>query len=141
MTTSWKDLTLKLKELGLKAVKTIEKGVSDTRKSIESTILEDELHRRFNLENPYRFEIRGSKEKSGVLAGLGARNARRYLEDDLFVFYGDPASVGVTKGDIVKDLSDEVEYKVEEIVPVTMTVTLQEKEHDVPATAVKCRAL
>jgi len=141
MANTIKDLTAKLRELGLKAVRSIEKGVVETRRGIENTILEDELRTRFNLENPYRFEIRGPKEKPSVLAGFGARNAKRYEDDDLFVFHGDVASAGVAKGDIVKDLSDGAEYEVENVIPVTMTVTLRDQPHDVAATAVKCRAL
>ncbi len=141
MATTIKDWTLKLRTLGLNVVKTIEKGVTETRKGIEHTILEDELRRRFNLENPYRFEIRNPAEKPNPLTGLAARNAKRYDEDDLFVFYGAPAATGLAVGYILKDLADGAEYQVENVVSVTMSVTHQNQEHEVSATAVKCRAL
>ncbi|HAQ57035.1 MAG TPA: hypothetical protein DCR44_06535 [Acholeplasmatales bacterium] len=141
MATTIKDWTLKLRTLGLNVVKTIEKGVTDTRKGIEHTILENELRHRFNLENPYRFEIRDPKEKPNVLTGLAARNAKRYDEDDLFVLYGEPSVTGILAGNILKDLSNGAEYQVENVVSVTMGVTYQNKEHEVPATAVKCKAL
>ncbi|MDP3131003.1 MAG: hypothetical protein Q8N15_06725 [Bacillota bacterium] len=141
MATTIKDWTLKLRTLGLNVVKTIEKGVTDTRKGIEHTILENELRHRFNLENPYRFEIRDPKEKPNALTGLAARNAKRYDEDDFFVLYGEPSSTGIVAGNVLKDLSNGAEYQVENVVSVTMTVTYQNKEHEVPATAVKCKAL
>ncbi len=86
MANTIKDLPQKLRELGLKAVKTIEKGVVSTRKGIENTLMNEELRRRFNLENPYKFEIRDAKAKTNLFTGLAARNAKRYEDDDLFVF-------------------------------------------------------
>jgi hypothetical protein len=141
MATTIKDFTAQLRSLGLKVVKSIEKGVSDTRKGIESTILEDELHRRFNLENPYRFEVRDPNAKPSPLAGWIARNAKRYDEDDLFVFYGGPERTGLEAGQIVKDLADGAEYVILNVVAVAIGVTYKDQTHDVPATAVQCKAL
>jgi len=140
MAITIKELTTQLRSLGLKVVKTIEKGVVDTRKGIEDTLLEDELHRRFNLENPYRFAVRDPKAKTSPLAEWTARNAKRYDEDDLFVFYGDPARTGLAAGQIVTDLSDNAEYEIENVVAVEIGVTHQDRTHEVPATAVRCRA-
>ncbi|MFH0992914.1 MAG: hypothetical protein V1761_01040 [bacterium] len=136
-----KDLPQKLRELGLKAFKSIEKGVVTTRKGIENTFLTEELRRRFNLENPYKFEIRDAKAKTNLFTGLAAKNAKRYEDDDLFVFFGLPEDTGLVVGTIIKDLSDGAEYAIETIIAVTMTVTLEDKGYDVPATAVKRRAL
>ncbi|MCK7479197.1 MAG: hypothetical protein M0C28_18885 [Candidatus Moduliflexus flocculans] len=142
MATTIKDWTLKLRTLGLNVVKTIEKGVTDTRKGIENTILEDELAPPLQPREsvPLR-NRRDPKDKPNALTGLAARNAKRYDEDDLFVFHGAPAATGILVGNILKDLSNGAEYQVENVVSVTMGVTYQNKEHEVPATAVKCKAL
>ena len=131
----------KLKELGIKVVKSVEKGYESAKTSVENTILEDNLKRRFNLENPYKFEIRNSKNQFTVLTNLLVRNAKRYEDDDLFVFSGSIFDNGFSIDGIIKDLSDNAEYQIKDIQQVLVPVEFNEKSYEIIGTAVKCRAL
>ncbi|MDD3842017.1 MAG: hypothetical protein WC088_00650 [Candidatus Izemoplasmatales bacterium] len=131
----------KLKELGIKVVKSVEKGYESAKMSVENTILEDNLKRRFNLENPYKFEIRNSKNQFTVLTNLLVRNAKRYEDDDLFVFSGSIFDNGFSIDGIIKDLSDNAEYQIKDIQQVLVPVEFNEKSYEIIGTAVKCRAL
>lgn len=136
-----KDFANKLKDLGIKAVKSVEKGYESAKLSVNNTILEDNLKRRFNLENPYRFEILDDKKKSNVLTGLFVRHAKRYLEDDLFVFQGAIYENNFMKGGIIKDLSDNNQYQIAEIMQVLVPVTFNDKEYEIVGTAVTTKPL
>jgi hypothetical protein len=136
-----KDLATKLRDLGIKVVKTVEKGIETAKLSVENTILEDNLKRRFNLENPYRFEVYGDKKKSNVLSNLFVRHAKRYEDDDLFVFSGSTYENAFKKEGIIRDLSDNAEYKILEIQQVLVPVEFGGKSYEIVGTAVKCRAL
>lgn len=136
-----KDFGNKLKELGIKVGKSVEKGIESAKLSMENTLLEDNLKRRFNLENPYRFEIYDANKKSNVLTGLFVRHAKRYIEDDLFVFQGAIYENNFVKGGIIKDLSDNTEFQIQEIMQVLVPVTYNEKEYEIVGTAVTTKPL
>lgn len=126
----------KLKKIGVKIANKAQETFNATKNSIEQNFLNDSLRKRFNLENPYKFIIMDNKEKSSVLNELLPRHARRYLEDDIFVFYGSIKDNDIKIDNIIKDLSDETLYKVNEIVDVKVTVTYQNKEYEVDGVAV-----
>lgn len=136
-----KDLGKKLRDLGIKVAKTVEKGYESAKLSVENTILEDNLKRRFALENPYRFEIYDDQHKSNVLTNLFVRHAKRYEEDDLFVFTGAEYENDFKKGGIIKDLSDNNEFQIESIQQVLVPVEFNGKTYEIVGTAVKCRLL
>lgn len=140
MKETLKDLSSKLKNLGISLVDTAKKGVEKAKSGIEHTLLEDSLRRRFNLENPYRFEV-VSHSKNDFLNNLLPRHAKRYDEDDLFVFYGTMAANDFQKGSIIKDLSDNAEYRIEEVLEVSIPVEHEGKSYPVAATAVTCKPL
>ena len=135
-----KDLSQKVKKLGIQAVDTAKKGIEKAVSGIDNTILEDNLRRRFNFENPYRFEVI-THAKSDILTNLLPKHAKRYDEDDLFVFYGSVHSNGFEKGNIIKDLSDNAEYSIEDIIEVSIPVEFEDKSYTVTGTAVTCKAL
>ena len=140
MKESIKDFSQKLKKLGIQVVDTAKKGIEKAVSGIENTILEDNLRRRFNFENPYRFEII-THGKPDILTNLLPKHAKRYEEDDLFVFYGSVHSNGFIKGNIIKDLSDNAEYSIEDIIEVSIPVEFEGKSYTVVGTAVTCKAL
>jgi hypothetical protein len=135
-----KDLSQKLKKLGISLVDTAKKGVEKAKSGLEQTLLEDNLRRRFNLENPYRFEVY-THSKTDLLMNFLPRHAKRYDEDNLFVFYGTIEFNDFQRGYIIKDLSDNSEYSIEEIVEVTIPVEYENVSHYVTATAVTCKSL
>ncbi len=135
-----KDLSQKLKKLGIQVVDTAKKEIEKAVTGFENTVLEDNLRRRFNLENPYLFEV-NIKSKSNLLTGLLPRHAKRYDEDNLFVFYGAVQKNDFMKGYIIKDLSDNAEYEIEEIVEVSIPVDYEDKSYSVVCTAVTCKPL
>lgn len=142
----------KLKELGIKVgkgvekgtgfvVDNIEKGVGYVKDSMEKTVLDDNLRHRFNLENPYKFEVYGKGNKSTMVTSLLVRNAKRYEEDDLFVFFGSVADNGFEKGGIIKDLAINAEFRILDIVQVLVPVEFNGKTYEVVGTALNCQAL
>lgn len=126
----------KLKKIGINIATKAQETFNSTRNSIEQNFLNDSLRKRFNLENPYKFVIMNSMEKPSVINELLPRHAKRYLEDDIFVFYGTIKDNDILEGYIIKDLSDETMYKVLEIVDVKVNVTYQNKEYEVDGVAV-----
>jgi len=141
MKTNEKDLPQKLKELGIKAYESAKKGISSAKSSVENTILEENLKRRFNLENPYKFVVLSEPKKVGVIDELTARHAKRYDEDDLFVLYGKIDKSVLRKGYILRDLSNGAEYSIKDTLEVTVAVEYNHKEYEVESTAVMCEAL
>jgi len=131
-----KNLTDKLKHLGLDIIKKAKSSYKTARDSIENNFLNDSLRKRFNLENPYKFLIMDSMEKTSFINELLPRHAKRYNEDDVFVFYGNLSDNDIQVGYIIKDLSDETLYKVKEIALVQIPVTYDNKEYEVDCTAV-----
>ncbi|MDD3957374.1 MAG: hypothetical protein PHW40_03040 [Candidatus Izemoplasmatales bacterium] len=142
MKQDWKDLPKRLHDLGLSVVEKTKKGIKQVKESIENTVLEDQLRKRFNLENPYKFQlVKPDRSLGSWIQEQMPRHAKRYDEDDLFVFYGSIEQNGFSKGEIIKDLSDEAMYKIVHQVEVCVSVRLDEKAHDVVATAVSCELL
>jgi len=133
---SSQNIVEKLKKVGIKIANKAQETFNTTRNSIEQNFLNDSLRKRFNLENPYKFIIMDSKEKSSILNELLPRYAKRYLEDDIFVFYGSLKDNDIKVDYIIKDLSDETLYKVIELVDVKVTVTYQNKDYEVDGVAV-----
>lgn len=130
-----KEFTKKLKNLGIGLYKKAKKEVKSAKSATERTLLADKLRRRFNLENPFKFIITHKDDSSSLIDKYLPRHAKRYNEDDIFVFYGDNSNNSINKGDIVKDLSDETKYEVIEMVDVTLPVKLDGKVYDVPCVA------
>jgi len=133
---SSQNIVEKLKKIGISIATKAQETYNSTRNSIEQNFLNDSLRKRFNLENPYKFVIMDSKEKSSVLNELLPRHAKRYLEDDIFVFYGTMNENDIKVDNVIKDLSDETLYKVIELVSVKVGVTYQNKEYEVDGVAV-----
>ncbi|HPD99939.1 MAG TPA: hypothetical protein PLB83_01775 [Bacillota bacterium] len=133
---SSQNIVEKLKKVGIKIANKAQETFNTTRNSIEQNFLNDSLRKRFNLENPYKFIIMDSKEKSSILNELLPRYAKRYLEDDIFVFYGTLKDNDIKVDYIIKDLSDETLYKVIELVDVKVTLTYQNKDYEVDGVAV-----
>ncbi len=136
-----KDFSTKLKELGLKVVKKVEEGIDYAKSTVDQTIMHDNLRRRFNLENPYRFMVYEPNTKPSILQTLLPIHAKRYEEDDTFVFFGSLNDTKFRLGDIVQDLSDNAKYEIKAMESVLVPVTYNENEYDIVGTAVKCKAL
>jgi HSP90 family molecular chaperone len=128
-----KDLSKKIKRLGLDLYKKAKNGYENAKTAAEQTILNDQLRKRFNLENPYKFVVTNEKDKATIINKYIPRHAKRYNEDDIFVFYGEDNDIA--KGDVITDLSDETKYEVIQTVDVTMPVKLNDKVYDVPCVA------
>lgn len=126
----------KLKNLGLEIAEKAKSGYKTARDSVEQNLLNDSLRRRFNLENPYKFIIMDSMEKTSFINELLPRHAKRYNEDDIFVFYGNVSDNDIKEGYIIKDLSDETLYKVKEVTTVKVSVTYENNDYEVDGTAV-----
>ncbi len=135
------DLPYRLKELGISAYQKAKKGIKDAKETALNTVLDEQLKHRFNLENPYKFVIQADTKKVGVIDELTARHAKRYDEDDLFVFYGKPEKNHFLNDQIIKDLSDNSEYRIKNIIEVTVPVEYNHEIYDCLATAVMCDPL
>lgn len=136
-----KEFANKLKDLGIKVVKKVEEGFGHAKSSVESTILTENLRHRFHLENPYRFIVCEPNAKPSLIQTLLPQNAKRYEEDDMFVFFGSPQDNRFRVGDVVIDIADQSKYEIVAIEGVLVPVMLNEKEHEVKGTAVSCKAL
>jgi hypothetical protein len=75
-------------------------------------------------------------EKTSFLNELLPRHAKRYIEDDIFVFYGNINDTDLKKGYYIKDLSDESMYKIQELAMVKVTVTYENASYEVDGIAV-----
>ncbi len=135
------DTLKKLRDLGLKIAKSAEKGLQQVKTSAQKTILEDSLHRRFNLENPYKFQLYTDNTFTNIIGGIMPRNAKRYDEDDMLVFYGTIEDNNLKKGNIVRDLSNNADYRIKELVEVEVPVELEGKTYEVIGTAAMCDLL
>jgi hypothetical protein len=136
-----KEFANKLKDLGIKVVKKVEEGIGHAKNSVESTILTENLRHRFHLENPYRFIVCEPNAKPSLIQTLMPQNAKRYEEDDTFVFFGSPEDNRFRIGDIVTDIADQSRYEIRAIESVLVPVMLNDQEHEVKGTAVSCKAL
>lgn len=136
-----RDLPQKLRDLGIKIAKKTEEQIDKAKAMIDNTVLEDQLHRRFNLENPYKFQIIKDPSKTNFISGILPRNAKRYEEDDVFVFYGPLAGSNLEKGNIVRDLAANADYEIMELLDVEVPVELDGKRYEVSGTAAVCKSL
>jgi hypothetical protein len=141
MNRLFKDLGGKLQSLGLEVVKKTKQGIQKAKASIENTLLEDNLRHRFNLENPYKFQMLSSKPLKNVVEELLPRHAKRYDEDDIFIFYGAMAHNDFHPGDEFRDLSSNATYRINSVMEVFVPVLYENESHDVVATAVDCELL
>ena len=130
------NFTEKLKKIGLDIITKAKTGYNTAKSSIEQNLLNDSLRRRFNLENPYKFIIMNSMEKTSFLNELLPRHAKRYIEDDIFVFYGNINDTDLKVDYYIKDLSDESMYKIQELAMVKVTVTYENASYEVDGIAV-----
>ncbi|MDD3477439.1 MAG: hypothetical protein PHP32_00985 [Candidatus Izemoplasmatales bacterium] len=133
-----KDIPSRLKELGIKAYQKAKDEILEAKSSVEGTILEENLRHRFNLENPYKFAVMSESKPLSTIKELTAKHAKRYDEDDLFVFFGKPSDNDFLDGNILRDLSNNAEYKIRQVLEVETSVEYKGKTHEVAATAVVC---
>ncbi len=138
MKKNLQDLPQKLRSLGITIAEKTKQGIKKAKDSIENTILEEHLRKRFNLENPYRFQIIKDKADTSLVSELFYRHAKRYEDDDLFVFHGAPADNNFAKGHYIRDLSINADYEIKDIMEVTIPVEYKGKAYDVTCTAVVC---
>ena len=136
-----KDFQEKLKKMGLKVIKKVEAGIDYAKSTVDNTLLQDQLKRRFNLENPYRFMVYEANSKPSLLQTLAPLHAKRYEEDNTFVFFGTPEHNQFTIDEIVQDLADESMYQILAIEAVMVRVSLNDLDYDVNGTAVVCKSL
>ncbi len=136
-----RDLPKKLRDLGVAVYKKTEAGLKKAKANFDNTILDDHLHRRFNLENPYKFQIIKDKSKTNFISSILPKNAKRYEEDDLFVFYGSKDHNNLEKGNIIRDLSVNADFEIKEIMEVTVPVEYEGKRHEVLGTCAVCELL
>ena len=136
-----KDFSEVLKELGIEIYNSAKKEYDLVVKGAKTQIRKDKLRKRFNLENPYRFVFLDSSLRIKLLDSLLARHAKRYDEDDIFVFFGTKNENNIEQKQRIKDLSDNSIYEVIELVEVKIPVTINNKEVEVPCTAVYGKVL
>jgi len=125
-----------MRMLGIKIVEKTKAGIKKAKTGIENTLLEDHLRKRFNLENPYKFQIIKDKAKNSIIDELFYRHAKRYEEDDLFVFYGPLAANDLQKGYYIRDLSINADYEIKEVMEVEVPVEYNGKGYEIIGTAV-----
>jgi hypothetical protein len=130
------DFIENLKKKGNGIVNKAKEGYKSVKITVEKNFLNDSLKRRFNQENPYKFIIMNDKEKASVIDELMPKHAKRYLEDDIFVFYGSKEDNDISVGYFIKDISDGTMYEVEETVDVKIPVVYENESYEVDALAV-----
>ena len=133
------DFPARLKELGYEMLNAAKREVGTVVATAEKQVKKEKLKRRFNLENPYKFVLLDSSKRIRFLDSMFARHAKRYDEDDILVFFGTNKSNGFQPHHRIKDLSDNSIFEVLEIVEVSLPVKYEEKEVEVPCTAVYCK--
>lgn len=136
-----KDFSQKLKDLGISVFKKTEAGLKKAKENVANTILDDHLHRRFNLENPYKFQIIKDKSKTNFISSILPKNAKRYVEDDLFVFYGSMEHNNLEKGNIIRDLSINADFEIKDLLEVKVSVEYENKQYEVLGTCAVCDLL
>jgi len=127
------------KGLGLTIKNKAKKTWKKAKMSISDTILEEKLRQRFNLENPYKFIITDKLEEPTKVDKILTYHAKRYEEDDVFVFFGDNEDDVLEPGKYIQDLSTQAYYEIIDMASVMIPVQLKHKTHEVPATAVYCK--
>ena len=136
-----RDISEKLRSLGVKIIKSTEAGIARAKTSIANTLLEEHLHRRFNLENPYRFQIIKDRSKTNFISAILPKNAKRYEEDDVFVFFGNNEYNNLEKGNVIRDLSNNADYEIKDVIEVEVPVSYEKKTYEVVGTAAVCELL
>jgi hypothetical protein len=134
------DLAEKLKKVGIDVVTKVKETYNTAKESMDKNFLNDSLKRRFNLENPYKFIIMSDKSKTNIVNELMPRNAKRYIDDEIFVFFGTlEDNDDIKVGNYIKDISDNSFYEVLELASVKVSVTYENKEYEVNGVAVNGR--
>jgi len=128
--------TDRLKDLGIEIYNAAKKEYEAVVSNADEQIGKEKLRRRFNLENPYKFVMLDSSLRIKLFNNLMARHAKRYDEDDILVFFGTKKENHFKPKQRIKDLSDNTVYEIVEIVEVTIPVTLDNRDVEVPCTAV-----
>lgn len=136
-----RDFGQRIQSLGLRMIEKTKEGFQKAKENIENTLLEDHLRRRFNLENPYKFQMVSTEPFQKVIEEWLPRHAKRYDEDDVFVFYGSMSRNDFHADDVIRDLSSNTDYRIKSIMEVFIPVTYEDKAVDVIATAVDCELL
>ncbi len=132
------DMRSRFRNLGLTLKNKAKKSWKKAKGTISETILEEQLRQRFNLENPYKFIITDKLEEPTKVDKLLTYHAKRYDEDDVFVFFGDNEDEALEPGKYIQDLSTQAFYEIIDVASVMVPVQLKHKTHEVPATAVYC---
>ena len=127
-----------LKEKGLKVVKKTNEFIDTTKSKVKDNILNEQLKRRFQLENPHKMMITEKRTEVNLIQEITAQHAKIYEEDYVFVFFGSRTDNHIEKGYFVKDLASLEQYIVKDIVEVEIPVTFNNELHDVVGTAVYC---
>lgn len=128
--------TDRLKDLGIEIYNAAKKEYEAVVSTADEQIGKEKLRKRFNLENPYKFVMLDSSLRIKLLDNLMARHAKRYDEDDILVFFGTKKENHFKPKQRIKDLSDNTVYEIAEIVEVKIPVTLNNKDVEVPCTAI-----
>lgn len=128
--------TDRLKDLGIEIYNAAKKEYEAVVSNADEQIGKEKLRRRFNLENPYKFVMLDSSLHIKLLNNLMARHAKRYDEDDILVFFGTKKENHFKPKQRIKDLSDTTVYEIAEIVEVKIPVTLNNRDVEVPCTAI-----
>ncbi|XMB73136.1 hypothetical protein RJI07_04280 [Mycoplasmatota bacterium WC30] len=131
-----RDFASRLKDLGIEICNAAKKEYEVVVSGAEKTLHKEKLKKRFNLENPYKFVLLDSGLRIKILDNWLAKHAKRYDEDDILVFFGDKKYNKFKPKQRIKDLSDETVMEIIELVDVSISVSLNNKEVDVPCTAV-----
>jgi len=126
----------RLKDLGIEIYNAAKKEYEAVVSTADEQIGKEKLRKRFNLENPYKFVMLDSSLRIKLLDNLMARHAKRYDEDDILVFFGTKKENHFKPKQRIKDLSDNTVYEIAEIVEVKIPVTLNNKDVEVPCTAI-----
>jgi len=130
------DLREKLKGLGIEVYNNAKKEYNAVLKGARKQIRKDKLRKRFNLENPFKFVLLDNKIRVKFLDNLTSRHAKRYNEDDILVFFGSIEENNFLINQKIKDLSDSTVYVIQEVIDVTIPVTLEKEVVDAPCTAI-----
>lgn len=136
-----KDFVTRLKELGVEIYGAAKKEYEAVVDGAGKQIKKEKLRKRFNLENPFKFVMMDASLRIKFMDSLLARHAKRYDEDDILVFFGSKEENNFKIKQRIKDLSDNTVYEIIEIVEVTIPVTLESRDIDVPCTAIYGKVL
>ncbi|OQX93212.1 MAG: hypothetical protein B6I17_03720 [Tenericutes bacterium 4572_104] len=131
-----KDLIDRLKGLGIEVINAAKKEYQTVISGTEKQFSKEKLRKRFNQENPYKFVLLDGPVRIKIIDNLLARHAKRYNEDDILVFFGTKKENHFKPSQRIKDLSDNIIYEIVEVVEVMIPITLNNKDIEVPCTAI-----